>query len=84
MDPDVVLTIAFVVYAVVAAIGVGFLITHNHRDSGMDDDAAHLGDTRVSSEAYRLSGRALDAPWSDPQAEMGSPPDGGLVVRPEP
>jgi hypothetical protein len=56
MDPDVVLTIAFVGYAVVAAIGIGFLIAHNDRDSGMDDDVAHLGGTRVSNEAYRLSG----------------------------
>jgi hypothetical protein len=55
MDPDVVLTIAFVGYAVVSAIGIGFLIAHNHRDSG-DDDVAQLGGTRLPSEAYRLSG----------------------------
>jgi hypothetical protein len=56
MDADVVLTIAFVGYAVVAAIGIGFLIAHNHRDSAMDDDVADLGGTRLPSEAYRLSG----------------------------
>jgi hypothetical protein len=56
MDPDVVLTIAFVGYAVVSAIGIGCLIAYNHRDSGMDDDVAHLGGTRVRSDTYRLSG----------------------------
>jgi hypothetical protein len=85
MDPDVALTIAFVGYAVVAVIGIGVLIAHNDRDSGLGDDAAYLGGTRLPSEADRFSHprpgprRGLTA-----QAEMGSPPDGDLVVRQEP
>jgi hypothetical protein len=39
MDPDVMVTIAFVGYAVLIAvgIGVGFLITQGKREPGMND-----------------------------------------------
>jgi hypothetical protein len=38
MDPDVMVTIAFVGYAVLVAvgIGVGFLVTQSKREPGMD------------------------------------------------
>jgi hypothetical protein len=54
MDPDVVLTIAFAGYAVVATIAVGFLIAQNGRGFGMDDGGAHLDGARLSSDAYGL------------------------------
>jgi hypothetical protein len=39
MDPDAMLTIAFVGYAVLVAVGIGvlFLITHGAPDPGIDD-----------------------------------------------
>ena len=42
MDPDVFVTIAFVGYTVFVTVGIGagLLITHNRRESGMDEDAA--------------------------------------------
>jgi hypothetical protein len=39
MDPDVVLTVGFVTYAVLVAlgVGVGILIERGHRDASVDD-----------------------------------------------
>jgi hypothetical protein len=43
MDPDVFLTIAFAVYAVVSTLGVAVALTmRNPREAGMDDDTANL------------------------------------------
>lgn len=44
MDPDIMLTIAFVSYAVLVTVGIGVLIlvVDGQREPGMDDDAARL------------------------------------------
>jgi hypothetical protein len=49
MDPDVMVTIAFVGYAVLIAIGlgVGLVIAERQRDPGMDDDEAQPAGARV-------------------------------------
>jgi hypothetical protein len=46
MDPDVMVTVAFVIYAVLVAVGagVGIVIARRHRDANMDDGAAQPGE----------------------------------------
>jgi preprotein translocase subunit SecG len=42
MDPDVMVTILFVAYAVVAAVAIGgLLLSQNKRGSGADDDPSN-------------------------------------------
>jgi hypothetical protein len=57
MDPDVMLTIAFVGYAVIVTVGIGVLlrIADRQRDPGMDDDAAHRARARFQSAAEARS-----------------------------
>jgi len=54
MDPDVMVTVGFVTYAVLVAIGagvgVGVVIARGHRDANMDDDAAQPGGARPPSQ----------------------------------
>jgi hypothetical protein len=65
MDPDVMVTIAFVAYAVLVAIGLGsgVVITDRQRDPGMDRDAAQpagarLPASQVPPAAARIPRRA--------------------------
>lgn len=42
MDPDVMVTILFVAYAVIVAIAIGgLLLSQNERRTGADDDASN-------------------------------------------
>jgi hypothetical protein len=49
MNPDVFVTIAFVLYAVVVAIGIGLLIARSERDTVVDQAAENRLDVRFSS-----------------------------------
>lgn len=51
MDPDVFLTIAFVLYAVIAAGGAGLLIARSGRDTGIDQAAESRLNGGVSATA---------------------------------
>jgi hypothetical protein len=53
MNPDVMITIAFVTYAIVVVGGIGVAVwsTHSVRDGGMDDGAA--GPTAIRHQTER-------------------------------
>jgi nitrate reductase NapE component len=69
MDPDVFLTIAFVLYAVITAAVVGLLIVRSERDTAVDQAvekrlAGSTSTARPAAERVRpLSGRHGPAPW---------------------
>ena len=69
MNPDVFVTIAFVLYAVLTAVGTGLLIARSERDTAVDQAVekrlnGSTSTTRPAAERVRpLSGRHGPSPW---------------------
>ena len=69
MNPDVFVTIAFVLYAVLTAVGIGLLIVRSERDTVVDRaiEKRLNGSTSTARPAAEgvppVSGRHRAAPW---------------------